>query len=148
MTARPDYVLNTYIRCTQDALWDALTDPGQMGAYHFMAARVTHLGDRYAYLLPDGSELMAARTLDADPKSRIVATFEPNWEGGGGPSRTVILIEPEPGCCRLTVEHYDLTFPVVDGEGVADGWARWAAGLKTFLETGEGVRFAAAEGAA
>jgi hypothetical protein len=42
---------------------------------------------------------------------------------------------------KLVIEHYDLHFPVVPGEGVADGWERWAAGLKTFLETGAAARF-------
>ncbi len=138
---KPDFVMQTYIRCTQDALWDALTDPEQMTAYHFMAARVRLNDDTYTYENRDGSALMRARKIEADPKSRIVSTFEPEWEGGGAPSRTIFLIAPEGDHCALTVEHYDLTFPVTPGEGVADGWARWASGLKTFLEVGETHRF-------
>ena len=144
MEAKPEFVLTTYIRCSQDALWDALTDPEQMTRYHFLARRVTREGDRYDYLLPGGGEMLVCRTLAEEPRTRIEATFEPRWEGGGGPSRTVFLLRPEGDHCALTVEHHDLTFPVVQGEGVADGWTRWAAGLKTFLETGEGVRFAEA----
>ena len=138
---RPDFVMKTYIRCTQDALWDALTDPDQMTAYHFLAARVSKDGDTYVYEHGDGSPMMRARTLETDPKSRIEATFEPHWEGGGAPSRTVVLIAPEGAHCALTVEHYDLTFPIVPGEGIHDGWARWAAGLKTFLESGVTHRY-------
>jgi len=140
--SKPDFVMQTFIRCTQDALWNALNDPAQMTRYHFLAARVRLDDDTFVYELDNGDTMMKARTIEADPKSRIVATFEPYWEGGGAPSRTVFLISVEGAHCSLTVEHYDLTFPVVPGEGVADGWARWAAGLKTFLESGEVHKFA------
>ena len=138
---KPDFVLQTFIRCTQDALWDALTDPAQMTQWHFLAEKVEREGDAFVYTQPGGGEMMTARPLELDPKSRIVSTFEPKWEGGGAPSRTVFLLRSEGTHCSLTVEHYDLTFPVVPGEGVADGWSRWAAGLKTWLETGDAVRF-------
>jgi uncharacterized protein YndB with AHSA1/START domain len=141
MTAKPDYVLSTYIRCSQDALWAALTEPEEMARYHFLAERVTREGDRYDYRLPDGHEMLVCRTLSEDPKTRIEASFEPRWEGGGGPSRTVFRLRPEGPHVEFTLEHYDLTFPVLHGQGVADGWVRWAAGLKTYLETGRPVRF-------
>ena len=144
---KPDYVTSTFIRCTQDDLWDALTDPARMARYHFLASDVRREGDRYDYFLPGEHPMLTCRTLSEEPKTRIEATFEGHWEGAGAPSRTVFLVTPEGAHCRLTVEHYDLTFPVVPGEGVVDGWERWAAGLKTYLETGEAVRFAAEEDA-
>lgn len=139
--SKPDLVMSTYIRCSQDALWDALIDPDQMSQYHFLSHRVEKEGETVTYYLPDGNPMLVCRGLETDPKTRIAATFEPKWEGGGKPSRTVYLIAVEGDHCRLTLEHYDLTFPVVRGEGVADGWDRWAAGLKTWLETGTAVRF-------
>ncbi|MGS4944155.1 ArsR/SmtB family transcription factor [Meridianimarinicoccus sp. RP-17] len=140
--AKPDFVLQTFIRCSQDALWDALTRADQMAAWHFMAHRVDREGDCFDYRFADGSLMLRSRAIEITPKTRIVATFEPQWEGGGAPSRTVFRIAAEGDHCSLTVEHYGLTFPVLPGEGVSDGWARWAAGLKTWLETGEAVRFA------
>ena len=142
---KPDFVMQTFIRCTQDALWDALNDPAQMSRYHFLAARVRLDEDTFVYEHDNGDTMMKARTIEADPKSRIVSTFEPEWEGGGAPSKTIFLISVEGPHCSLIVEHYDLTFPVVHGEGVADGWSRWAAGLKTFLESGEVHKFNAGE---
>ena len=141
---KPDFVMQTFIRCTPDALWDALTDPVQMSSYHFLSPDVRKVDEAYVYHHPDGTEMMTCRTLDLQPKSRITSTFEPKWEGGGAPSRTVFSITPEGDHCRLTVEHFDLTFPVVHGEGVADGWDRWAASLKTYLETGTATRFSEA----
>lgn len=139
--SKPDFVMQTFIRCTRDALWHALTDATQMGAWHFLSPKVMQDDQTLTYFTSDNHIMMKARTLALEPKTRIEATFEPAWEGGGAPSRTVFLIDEEGNNCRLTIEHYDLTFPVVPGEGVHDGWHRWAAGLKTWLETGQGVRF-------
>ncbi|MEJ6392332.1 SRPBCC domain-containing protein [Gymnodinialimonas sp. 2305UL16-5] len=138
---KPDFMMQTYIRCTQDALWDALTDPGQMSAYHFISPKITYAEGVYTYHTADGGTMMVARTLNTEPKSRVEQTFEPHWAPDISASRTVFLITPETGHMKLVIEHYDLHFPVVPGEGVADGWERWAAGLKTFLETGEARRF-------
>ena len=32
---KPNFMMQTFIRCTQDALWAALTEVDQMAAYHF-----------------------------------------------------------------------------------------------------------------
>ncbi|WP_299729911.1 SRPBCC domain-containing protein [uncultured Tateyamaria sp.] len=138
---KPDFVMQTYIKTSQDRLWDALSDEKNVAHYHFMASHATRDGARTTLLLPDDTPLMSQSVLKTDPKSRIESTFEPHWEGGGAPSRVIYLLEPEGDFIKLTVEHYDLTFPVVAGEGVADGWARWAAGLKTWLETGQDAHF-------
>jgi DNA-binding transcriptional ArsR family regulator/uncharacterized protein YndB with AHSA1/START domain len=149
MAETPDFVLQTYIRCTQDALWDALSDERNVAHFHFIASHATRDGDTVVMFFPDGSPMLTNTLLEAEPKTRMVCTFEPHWEGGGAPSKVAYLIKPEGAFCKLTVEHFDLTFPVVPGEGVADGWARWAAGLKTWLETGKPARFGTVpEGAA
>jgi uncharacterized protein YndB with AHSA1/START domain len=138
---KPDFMMQTYIRCTQDALWDALTDPGAMAKYHFMSSRVTRDGDIYVTHSDDGSPMMTCRTLSMTPKTRIETDWTGHWPDAGAPSRVVYSIDVEGDHCRLTVEHFDLTYPVVKGEGIDDGWTRWAAGLKTWLETGTSVRF-------
>ena len=138
---KPDFIMQTYIRCTQDALWAALEDEDAIEKYHFMPVRGLRVGDTVHMLLPDGSRMLSSRLVRATPKTEMECTFEPQWEGGGGPSRVIYRITPEGDHCKLTIEHYALTFPVVPGEGVADGWARWADGLKSWLETGEPARF-------
>ncbi|MEM9710525.1 MAG: helix-turn-helix domain-containing protein [Pseudomonadota bacterium] len=137
---KPDFVMSTFIRCSQDALWDALQNPDAVSHYHFMADRAAMEGGKMTMFTPDGKPLMSAAVIEADPKSRIVTTFEPHWEEMPA-SRVVYLIGVEGPHCRLTIEHYGLNFPVVAGEGVADGWERWAAGLKSWLETGEDAHF-------
>lgn len=134
---KPDFVLETLIRTDQDTLWTALTDPKEMEKYHFFSRKVEYADGAYTYYNSDNeTAAMICREISATPKSEIVSTFEPQMAGDGKPSKTVFRITPEGAICKLTIEHYDLTYPVVPGEGIHDGWSRWAAHLKTYLETG------------
>ena len=139
---KPDFVLSTYIRCTQDALWDALTDADAVPNYDFLGQTAERRGDALVYHAPDGSETLVCTEIEATPKSRLVTTFEPRWEDAA-PSRVIYLIEVEGDYCRLTVEHHGLTHPAEGG--TADGWARTLAGLKTWLETGQPAQFGGPE---
>ena len=144
MSKKPDFVMQTFIRCSQDALWDALTKPEGMANYHFMANRIELEGNQLIYYTPDDNKMLVCTSILETPKTRIESTFEPHWAGPDVPlekSSFVYLIEPEGPQCKLTVEHYDIP----EGqEGVADGWARMMSGLKTWLETGEVAKFGSA----
>ena len=137
---KPDYVLNTYIRCTQDALWDALTDADAAANYHPYTPDAVREGDALVYKLPDGSDMLVCTERRLDPKTRIEADFQPRWAPDVPVSRFVWLIDPQGEHCRLTLEHYDIP---PGGEGYAEGWERLVAGLKTWLETGTPTRIAA-----
>jgi len=137
---KPDFVLETFIRCTQDALWDALTSADKMAAYHFAFDRAQGdavVGQTTEYMGDDGVVYLAQKTTTLDPKSRIEMTFEPNWSEDTRASRIVFLLSVEGTQCKLRCEHYDLP----EGQdGVTEGWARWASSLKSYLETGEPLR--------
>ena len=140
---KPDFMMQTFIRCTQDALWHALCDPESMAAYHFacdIAEGRAEEGETIRFIRPDGSAMLSQSVTKVEPKTRIETTFEPHFFGPGAPSsRMVYLIEPQGPACKLTIEHYDLP----EGqEGVAEGWARYAASLKSYLETGTGLKMA------
>ena len=139
---KPDHIAMTFIDCSHDALWDALTKGELMARYHFACevAEGTHEkpGDEIMMKTPDGSPMLSNRVISIDPKSRIEMDFQPHWMPDAEASRCVYLLEPQPRGMKLTIEHYDIP----EGqEGIADGWARFAGGLKTFLETGEPTRF-------
>ena len=142
MSDKPDFRMETYINCTQDALWDALTDPAQAVQYNFLAAACEQEGNSLIYRMPDGNMMLICTHTEETPKTRIDSTFEPHWAGPDVPleaSRFVYLIEPKGSICHLALEHYNIP----EGqEGVADGWHRTLAGLKTFLETGKAVKYA------
>lgn len=140
-TAKPDFIYQTIIRCTQDALWDALTKADQIAAYHFVcnaAEGDAAVGKATNILRADGSVMLTQTTTKLDPKSRIEMTFEPHFmEGNNIPSSMVFLIDPEGDTCRLTCEHYDIP---AGQDGVKDGWARHVASLKSWLETGAPIK--------
>ena len=140
--SKPDFMMSTYIKCTQDALWDALTDPDQAIKYNFAAAACEKRDNALVYSMEDGSLMLICTHTEETPKTRIDSTFEPHWAGPDVPlqaSRFVYLIDPQDGFCKLTLEHYDL--PSDMAEGVSDGWVRTLAALKSFLETGEPTVF-------
>jgi DNA-binding transcriptional ArsR family regulator/uncharacterized protein YndB with AHSA1/START domain len=138
---KPDFVMSTYIRCTQDALWDALTDAENIVHWHFMAARAEgdmKPGGASTYFAPDGNPFLTIKVTAETPKTRLDMGFHPAWAPGLAASSCAYLIEPGAEHCKLTVEHYDLP----EGqEGAADGWQRMLSGLKTYLETGKPANF-------
>ncbi|MGR3511280.1 MAG: ArsR/SmtB family transcription factor [Paracoccaceae bacterium] len=137
---KPDFIHQTFIRCTQDALWDALTKADQVATYHFMcdaAEGDAEVGQPMRMIRKDGSTMLTQVTTALEPKSRIEMTFEPNWEGGAEKSHIVFMIDPEGDHCKLTCEHYEIP----EGQdGVKEGWARHVASLKSWLETGTPIK--------
>ncbi|WP_342078750.1 SRPBCC domain-containing protein [Yoonia sp. SS1-5] len=140
---KPDFMMQTFIRCTQDALWAALTEADQMAAYHFACNVVTGNavpGDTTTFLFPNGEAMLKQVTTALDPKTRIEMTFEPLFMGPDAPaSNMVYIVEPQGDMCKLTIEHYNMA---AGQEGFAEGWARLASSLKTYLETGTGLKAA------
>ena len=139
---KPDVLMSTYIACSHDALWDALTKGDLISAYHFACSKVTGdydaPGNTVEYLTEDGGVMLSNRVISVTPKTRIEMAFHPTWGGDESVSRCVYLIEPQQSGMKLTVEHYDL---VAEQQGITEGWNRFLSGLKTFMETGKSHRF-------
>lgn len=142
-SAKPDFVSQTYIKCSQDALWDALRDPDAVPHFHFMAERAERTGQTMTYFVPGGHKMLEMENTLEVPKSRIEMRFQPHWAPDMAPSQAVYLIEVEGDHCKLTIEHYNVP---AGQEGVGDGWARMVSGLKTWLETGQSARFGGMQG--
>jgi DNA-binding transcriptional ArsR family regulator/uncharacterized protein YndB with AHSA1/START domain len=139
---KPDFVMQTFIETTHDRLWDALTRGDLAAQYHFACQKVEGdltEGARQRFILPDGNPMLELDVTQIDPKSRIEMTFTPHFFGPGAPaSRCVYLLEQQGPAMKLTIEHYN----VPNGqEGVAEGWARLASALKSYLEVGPARRF-------
>jgi len=133
MSEKPDFVMSTFINCTQDALWDALIDADAQAAINFLANRVERDGNTLTYFTPDGNTMLICTETELTPKTKISSTFEPKWEPNAQASRFDYLIEPQAAFCKLTVEHFAIP---AGQEGVADGWMRTLSGIKSYLETG------------
>ena len=137
-TSKPDFVSQTFIRCTQDALWNALRDPDSVPHFHFMAERAERDGTLMTYFVPGGHVMLKIDTVREVPKTRIEMRFQPMWGPDMDASAAVYQIDVEGDHCKLTIEHYDLP----EGqEGIGEGWARMVSGLKTWLETGRSAQF-------
>jgi len=141
---KPDFVMQTFIKTSRERLWQALTDGALCAQYDFLnsTTKVTaEKGGRLDQYSPDGGLIVGGEIIDLVPLSRLEITFEPHWgEQPGAVSRYVYEIEQQGEACCLTISHYDL---VEDIEDVAQGWSMQMASLKSFLETGTGLRFAA-----
>lgn len=141
---KPDLILSTYIDCTQDALWEALTKGDLMAQYHFACDRITGAhekpGDSIEMYFSEAGDtvMLSNKVISIEPKTRIEMSFAPGWQENAHVSRCVYLLEPQPQGMKLTVEHYDLG--PNDGN-VNDGWTRFMASLKSWLETGQTRRF-------
>ena len=137
-TAKPDFVLETFIKTSALRLWEALTKPEHIQKYHFIHALPNaeiQQGARVDYMLPNGESLLTFEVVDEDPGKRLDMTFEPHFGDAEVPvSRCVYEIEEQGDICKLTIMHFQL---VPELESVGEGWSRIAAGLKSYLESGE-----------
>jgi uncharacterized protein YndB with AHSA1/START domain/DNA-binding transcriptional ArsR family regulator len=142
------HVLAIYIRTTPEKLWQALTDGDTLQSHHFLGARVDSTwvkGAPYTYTWPNGGVMLSGDVLDITPLKRLVTTFTPKWEAGkeSPTSKVTYEIEPQGSMCKLTIMHDDLDTGTDLGKGIMGGWARFASSLKSLLETGQALKFAA-----
>ena len=139
MSEKPDFIHETFIATTHDRLWDALMDPEVAAACHMACDKAEAVeGGGMTFILPNGHTMLTQRYTKIDPKTRIESTFEPNFgEGMTESSRCVYIITPEANACKLRIEHYGVP---KGQESVAEGWARWAASAKSYLETGKAIK--------
>lgn len=144
MNAKPDFVHQTFIRTPSDRLWEALTDPQIMAAYHFLCNEVrgqVSKGNVVEFVQADGQVMLRQAATKLTPKTRIEMTFEPVWMGPDAPpSHMVYEIEDQGDVSKLTVEHYNIA---PGQEGFAEGWIRLVASLKSYLETGNALKLTA-----
>ncbi len=140
---RPDHVQETWIRTTPERLWTALTSAEHTGRYHFLGAGLTEdasAGGRYDHRWPDGRPMLGGEVLVWEPPHVLETTFEPHWIENAAVSRVRYEVAAEGELCRLRIMHFGIP---ADQDGVIAGWARQTASLKSYLETGTGLRFAA-----
>jgi uncharacterized protein YndB with AHSA1/START domain/DNA-binding transcriptional ArsR family regulator len=139
---KPDFMLETYIAASPERVWEALTS-AELSKHYYIAGAAIHgdfsAGGSYEYLAPDGKVMLSGQILSADPPNRLEMTFLPGWVGPDAKaSRNVYEIEADGDHSKLTILHFDIP---PGNEGVKQGWAKIAAGLKTLLETGKATRF-------
>ncbi|MDR3475156.1 MAG: metalloregulator ArsR/SmtB family transcription factor [Devosia sp.] len=135
MADKPDYVLETYIRTTPKALWDALINPEKTPLYFYGSKVESTLrpGSPFRYSGPDGKTMLDGEVLEVVPEKKLATTFVPTWQPGAATTRVVYELEPMGEVVKLTLTHYEIE----KAGGAIEGWQLIFAGLKTYLETGK-----------
>jgi len=142
MTATTTQVYQLFIKATPEQIWDAITNSEKTPKY-FFASRVELADGRRRAFGPDGSLWGDEEILEMDPPRRLVH----GWRGLYDPafaeeetSRVTWEIEPqEGGYSKLTLVHDRLEGAPKTAASVAGGWMLVLSGLKTLVETGEGL---------
>ena len=136
-------VYQVFIRSTPEAIWKAITMPEFTEKYfHGSRIEITSAGRRS--FGPDGEVRGDSPVLEFDPPRKLVhgwlSLYDPEL-AEEEPSRVTGEIEPQDGgYCRLTGTHDQLEGAPKTAKSVyGEGWMMVISGLKTLLETGEGV---------
>ncbi|MBD3886832.1 SRPBCC family protein [Phormidium tenue FACHB-886] len=140
---KPQFVYVTYIATTPEQLWDALTSEDFTQQY-WGGRRLQsdwQVGSPVKPIKEDGDSDWEGKVLEFDPPHRLSYTFQSPGSTEAQPSRVVFDLQPNGSTVKLTLTHTDL-----DAKGfmaVSQGWSAILSSLKSLLETGEPLVFAA-----
>jgi DNA-binding transcriptional ArsR family regulator/uncharacterized protein YndB with AHSA1/START domain len=142
------HVYQTYIRATQQQVWDAITDGRQTARYYYGTAVKSDwkAGSPLVYTYPDGKVAADGKVLSVDPPNALTMEFNAKWDEATAaepPVRMTWAIAPMGDMCRLTVTTEDLIPGSATAESFEGGVVFIVSGLKSLLETGESLPVAA-----
>ena len=144
LPAAPGHVFQTYIRCTPERLWAAITD-GAMTREYFHHTTVESdwaVGSPVYYRVDSGEAGVAGVVLEIDPPRRLVTTWHFARDPKAAdepPSQVTWEIEQQGEVCRLTLIHDHFDGETYTYQSVGSGWPRVLSSLKSLLETGHGL---------
>jgi uncharacterized protein YndB with AHSA1/START domain len=154
---RVTYVHQIYIRASQQAVWDAITDPKWNDKYGYQAVGEYELkpGGKYRakanaqmknFGLPD--TIIDGEVVEVKPITRLVHTyrwlFNDQHKAEGFTRLTWDIEQTSRGFCRLTVTHDVTGAPMMAAatqtpfnEQGGGGWTWILSDMKSLLETGK-----------
>jgi uncharacterized protein YndB with AHSA1/START domain/DNA-binding transcriptional ArsR family regulator len=150
----PAHIQQIFIQTTAAQLWQALTDGAITPAY-YMGTKVEsdwQPGSTYRYLdtsggiVQGGGTMLQGKVLEVEAPNKLVTSFEPLFafpEGNAPISKVTFEIEAQGDVCKLTLTHEDLEADSPFTQNTIGGWTMILSGLKTLLETGKPMTFAA-----
>lgn len=140
--SEPTHVYQTYIRCTPEAAWTAITD-GKETAKYFYSTTVESdwaPGSPIKYLSSEGDVVADGEIVAIVEGSKVEMTFVARWNPeleAEGPVRMAWIVEEADGLTRVTIEYYELDPASRRYSEFTQGIPYIVAGMKTLLETGE-----------
>jgi uncharacterized protein YndB with AHSA1/START domain len=138
------YVYVTYIRTTQQKVWEALTKPEFQKTYWFGMHQETDWkpGSPWKLQFSDGRIADAGEVVEVDPPNRLVLKwrneFRPELTAEGF-SRCTMELASEGELVKLSITHTMDRENSKLIEAVSGGWPRILSSLKSLLETGESL---------
>lgn len=134
-------VYTLYIRSNSEKTWDAITKPEITRRYWGGMANVSdwQVGSQWQHASQDAEILFQGEVMKYNyPEDLILTWASPlNIEDQ---SKVSLKIEEVDGMVCLTLIHSEFTTGSKIIEEVSEGWPRVLSSLKSFLETGEGLR--------
>jgi uncharacterized protein YndB with AHSA1/START domain len=137
------HVYEIYIRSTAEQVWQAIVDPDLTQKYYY-GGRVEarwQVGEAYRYVGADGEVDIEGTILEVDPGKYLVTTFKPKWfpQPTEEPSRLTWAIDDLQALSLLRVVHEHIDDESYQEGQFHRGWLYILSGLKSVLETGEGL---------
>ena len=134
-------VYTTYIRSTPKKTWDAISKPEFTRLYWGGMANASDWkkGSKWEHLNPDNEVWITGTVVECNPPKRLVLT----WAAPERPkdkSRVTFEIEKvdDMVCLKVTHDQFKTGSPMAGK--VAKGWPLVLSSMKSYLETGEGLK--------
>ncbi len=136
-TALTTQVYSIFIKASPEQIWEAITTPAFTQRY-FYGVPVSVTSETF-----DGGESAQGTVVEFDPPHRLVhswrALYDPDAAGEPESRVTWEIAAQDGGVSLVTVVHDRLEESPKTAESVAGGWSYILSGLKSVLETGEGL---------
>lgn len=138
---KPELVYTTYIRSTPEKLWDAISKPEFTRQYWGGNANVSDWkpGSKWLHVSKENATWVTGDVVECIPAKRLVLTWA-DPDDAKDVSRVTFEIEPMDDMVCLTVTHDDFRAGSEMAGKVSQGWPRVLSSLKSFLETGAGLK--------
>lgn len=141
---KPVHVYKAFIRAAIEEVWDAITNPDKTSQYFYgtLVDSDWEVGSEMNYFYPDGKKASEGHIISIDAPKRLEFTFQALWDEAlvaEGPAREVWALAEVNGIVELTIELYDVGKDSKTLEDFAGGFPYIISGLKSLVETGEGL---------
>ena len=140
------FVYVTYILSTQEKVFEAITKPDVARRY-WGHENVSdwNPGSKWEHIRANDERTveLVGKVIEVSPPTRLVITWA-NASQASDPasySRVTFAIEEYDNMVRLTVTHDELEAGSGMAKGIKQGWPAVLSSLKSFLETGRGMRY-------
>ena len=143
MSEKPKFVYVIYIASTPEKVFDALTDTAMSERYWSGGRLETDwkVGAPFRLKLKHQTSDATGKVLEVDRPRRLAYTFIGHGDfAAEGETRVAFDIEAHKDQVKLTVTHDGFAAGSKLFEGISGGWPHVLSSLKSFLETGQGLR--------